>query len=216
MSNSDSFIDEVTEEVRRDRLYNSLKRYGWIGILVVLLIVGGAAFTEYRKVQARAEAQAFGTALLSALEAPEASDRIAALEQIDAPGADALAVQDMLIAAEEAQAVGNAEAAARLSALATGSELSPIYREIARYKALTHAGGTMSADERRIGFEALTGGPLRLLAEEQLALIEIETGNPDAAVTRLQKIITDAEVSQGLRRRATQLIVALGGLPETA
>ena len=44
MSNPDSFIREVTEEVRRDRLYGYVRRYGWIAALLVLLVVGGAAW----------------------------------------------------------------------------------------------------------------------------------------------------------------------------
>ena len=46
MSETDSFIDEVNEEVRRDRLYAALRRYGWIAIVAVLAIVGGAALTN--------------------------------------------------------------------------------------------------------------------------------------------------------------------------
>ena len=47
MSTPDSFIDEVTEEVRRDRLYALLRKYGWVGIAVVVAIVGWASWTEY-------------------------------------------------------------------------------------------------------------------------------------------------------------------------
>ena len=36
MSNPDSFIDEVTEEVRRDRLFAMFRKYGWIGVAIVL------------------------------------------------------------------------------------------------------------------------------------------------------------------------------------
>ena len=57
MSNPESFIEEVNEEVRRDRLYGLLRRYGWIAVLAILLIVGGAAYSEYRKAQARAQAE---------------------------------------------------------------------------------------------------------------------------------------------------------------
>ena len=52
MSDTDSFIDEVNEEVRRDRFYFMLKRYGWIAVLAVILLVGGAAWNEYQKAQA--------------------------------------------------------------------------------------------------------------------------------------------------------------------
>lgn len=51
MSNPDSFIEEVAEEVRRDRMSRLMRKYGWIGVLAVVLIVGGAAFNEYRKAQ---------------------------------------------------------------------------------------------------------------------------------------------------------------------
>ena len=56
MSDTDSFIDEVTEEVRRDQLFLMLKKYGWIGGVAVVLIVGGAAIREYGKSEDRAAA----------------------------------------------------------------------------------------------------------------------------------------------------------------
>ena len=44
MSDTDSFIDEVSEEVRRDRLFVLMRKWGWIPILLVVLLVGGATF----------------------------------------------------------------------------------------------------------------------------------------------------------------------------
>lgn len=46
---NDSFIDEVTEDLRRDRLFAAFRRYGWIAGLVILAIVGGAAWREYSR-----------------------------------------------------------------------------------------------------------------------------------------------------------------------
>ena len=46
MSNSDGFIEEVTEELRRDQMLAKLKKYGWIAVLAVLLIVGGSFVAE--------------------------------------------------------------------------------------------------------------------------------------------------------------------------
>ena len=40
MSDTDSFIDEVNEEVRRDRFYGLLRRYGWIAVVAVVGVVG--------------------------------------------------------------------------------------------------------------------------------------------------------------------------------
>lgn len=212
MSHPDSFIDEVSEEVRRDRLYGYLKRYGWIAILAVLLIVGGAAWREYRAAQAEAAAQDFGTAVLTALETEDPAARAAALAEIEAPGPSAEAVLAMLIAGAQDGDEDADPAVAQATLEAVGSTgADPVYRQIASYKALTREG--VSAEARRIGFEAMAseGGPLRLMAEEQLALIEIEAGETEAAIERLRGIRSDAAVTEGLRTRASQLIVALGG-----
>ena len=47
---TDSFIDEVTEEVRRDRLFALFRRFGWIALAIILIIVAGTAWREYSSV----------------------------------------------------------------------------------------------------------------------------------------------------------------------
>ncbi|MCC1491593.1 hypothetical protein [Cognatishimia sp. F0-27] len=216
MSDTDSFIEEVTEEVRRDKLYKTMRRYGWIPILIVVLIVGGAAWREYAKAQDAAQAQAFGDAILAGLQAEDDAARAAALDAVAAPGPGGAAILQMLVAAEEAQAENPAEAVARLQAIADNPEIPGIYRQIAQYKALSRSDGGLSVEARRAGLEslAIAGQPLRLLAEEQLGLIDVETGEIDAAIARFTAIVEDAEATAGLRSRASQLIVALGGTLE--
>ncbi len=216
MSDTDSFIEEVTEEVRRDRLFATMRKYGWIAILAVVLIVGGAAWREYSKAQTEARAQAFGDSILSALEGEDEAARIDALSAIEAPSSDGNAILQLLIAAEEGSAGRDGDSVARLTAVSDNAEVPQIYRQIASFKALTRTDGGLSADERRAGLEALAipGQPLRVLAEEQLALLDIETGNAEAALERLIQLSQDSEATAGLRRRASQLIVALGGEPQ--
>nr|WP_283254907.1 hypothetical protein [Marivita sp. GX14005] len=194
-------------------MFRLMRRYGWIAVVLVLLLVAGTAWREYARSAEAARAQGFGDAVIAALENDDAAARVEALARIDAPTAGGAAVLDMLIAAEQAAQDKGAEAAERLSRAATNGELPEIYRQIASFKALTRPESPMSADERRAAFEAMAmpGAPLRLLAEEQLALLEIEAGDTVAALERLNAILADAEVTPGLRRRASQLIVALGG-----
>ncbi|KNG95363.1 tetratricopeptide repeat protein [Pseudaestuariivita atlantica] len=215
MSESDSFIEEVTEEVRRDRLFQLFRRYGWIGAVVVVAIVGGAAWNEWQKAQTEARAQALGDAILGALEANEPADRVAALRTVTPETSGGAAMLSLLIAAEEAEAGNGAQAADRLQTVATDTEVPEIYRQIAAFKALLAQGTETPAAERRQGFGALAipGNTLRLLAEEQIALIDLEEGDTQAAIDRLVRIASDAEATPGLRQRATQLIVALGGEP---
>ncbi len=215
MSNSDSFIDEVTEEVRRDRLFALMRRYGWIVILAVVLLVAGAAWNEYRKAQARAAAEALGDSLLSAFRQTDPAARARALAEIGAEG-DARAVVAMLRADAEA-AAGNREGAAQmLLAIAGDERIAPLYRDMARLKRVILLGPGMDRDERIAALRALArpGAPYRLLAEEQLAVIDMENGDTEAAIARLKDIEADSETPTGMRQRARQTIIVLGGEPE--
>ncbi|MBO9410327.1 MULTISPECIES: hypothetical protein [unclassified Ruegeria] len=216
MSDVDSFIDEVTEEVRRDRLYLLLRRWGWIGVLLVVLIVGGAAFNEIRKSRATSQAQDLGDAILAALAKNDSGERATDLAAVESasPGGDA--VVNMLLSASQVEAGSEQDAVDSLNTIAVQGDLPEIYRAIAAFKALLLQSDTMPAADRRQQFEALAapGAPLRLLAEEQLALIDVAEGNTDAAIARLQTLRQDAEIGVDLQQRAAQLIVALGGVPE--
>lgn len=216
MSDSDSFIEEVNEEVRRDRLYFLLRRYGWIAGLAVLAIVGGAAWSEYRKAQARAEAEGLGDQILAALAQPEPVARQSDLDLIQSENAGASAVVALLTAAEAELAEDREAAVAALDAVALDGALPEIYRQIAAFKSLSLQADTMDPDTRRGQLEALSapGQPLALLAQEQLAFMDIEAGQTDAALARLQGLIEDASVSTDLQQRALQVMVALGGTPE--
>ena len=212
MSDTDSFIEEVSEEVRRDRLFGYIRRYGWIAVGVILLLVGGAAYNEYSKAQTRYAAQARGDAILDALAADDSPARATALAKLDADGRTAPVIA-MLHAAEAQVAEDPAAAAAALKAIADDSSHAQLYRDLAGLKlAILTAGDTPPA-ERIAALQSLTqpGAPFRVLAEEQTALAEIEAGNTDAALTRLRALLEDNDASQGLRLRAQQLIVSLGG-----
>ncbi len=216
MSDRDSFIDEVTEEVRRDRLFGYVRRYGWIAALLVVLIVAAAAWNEWRKAQEAAKAEALGDTIIAALTRDDAEARADAVATINAEDAEPQAVVNMIAAAELA-GTGEAEAAAdQLAAVAENGEVPEIYRQLAGFKALLISASDMPPEERRAGFEAfaIAGNRLRLLAEEQLALLSVETGETDAALAQLNAIMNDAEASPDLQQRAMQVIVALGGEPE--
>jgi hypothetical protein len=215
MSDTDSFIDEVNEEVRRDRLFGLMRRYGWIAALAVVAIVGAASWNEYRKAQARAQAEAVGDAMLAALSQDAATARISALEEVPTEGAGSAAVASFLRAAQAQEAGALETAIAELDAIAVNGDLAPVYRQLAAFKSLVLQAETMSLADQRQGFEALAGqaGPFSLLAREQMALLEIRAGNTDEALERYQSVLEDAAVTADLQQRALQVIVALGGTP---
>jgi len=215
VSDTDSFINEVTDEVRREKLFGYLRRYGWIGVACVLLLVGGAAFNEYRNAQVRDTAQATGDALLSALEENDAALRAAALESVEAQGNSA-AVMLLLRAATQQEAGNIAAASETLNTLAVDPDAPQMYRDLAAFKAAALPSDDTAA--RKAALEALSapGLPFSLLASEQLAYVALADGDTDAALAILRGIEEDAAVSRGLRERVQTIMVALGEpLPET-
>ncbi|SIO28925.1 hypothetical protein SAMN05444722_1235 [Rhodovulum sp. ES.010] len=214
MSNPDSFIEEVTEEVRRDRLFGWMKRYGWIAVLAVLLIVGGATWREWREARAQAEARALGDAILAALEAPTAAERADTLSALPVEGeADALVT--LLAAGETGEGVRRDESVEALRAVANDAALPLHYTQLAALKMVMLQGREADPQARLQTLAPLAepGRPYRAPALEQMALAEIDAGNAETALGHLRMIVDGAGASAGLRQRASQLIVALGGAP---
>ncbi len=214
MSNPESFIDEVTEEVRRDKLFGYFRRYGWIGIVAVLLIVGGAAYREYQIAAKLAESKAFGDAVLDALDQDDAAARSTALAAVQAPG-QRQALLNLLQSTDPE--TDKAATLAALSAVADDATLPASYRDLAVLRRVIVAGTDLPAADRRALLDpiAAPGRPYRPLALEQLALLSVETGDTAAAITALEALRQDQEATPGLRRRVEQVIVALGGKPAT-
>ena len=212
MANQDSFIDEVTEEVRRDRLFALFRRYGWIAGLLVVLIVAGAAWNEWRRAAAEAEAQALGDTILSALASDSPSARAGALDGLQrAEGAGPVAA--MLYAAAVADDGDMDAALAEFDRLASDANVPQYYRDLAALKAVMLGAEVLSPEDRIARLAPLTapGGAYRPLALEQTAIAHVDAGDREAALGILRGLVGDAEATDSLRGRAAQMIIALGG-----
>lgn len=211
MSDTDSFIDEVTEEVRRDRLFGYFRRYGWIAAVVILGLVGGTAYNEWSKSAAAQVAQARGDALLDALDMEDDAASIAVLSAIATQeGGDVVA--SFLVAGSDQNQSANL-----LGAIAENTDQPEYIRDLARLKLVTTP-DSVSQEEAVLILTDLSaaGGLYRNAATEMLVAIELERGNVDAAVTLLQAHIQDAQATQEQIQRMGELIVALGATPELA
>lgn len=216
MSDTDSFIDEVTEEVKRDKLYAVLRRYGWIAVVGVVAIVGGASYNEWSKSKAEAIAQANGDAITAAL-ASGGDDAFARAEALGSAGitGSARIVADM-IRSGELHAAGDSKAAvAALAPYTVDATLDAIFRDLAILKTAMVGAQDISPEDRiaQLAGIASPGAPYRLLAEEQIATAQVEMGDIDSAVSGLRAISQDVEATEALRRRSLQMVVALGADP---
>ena len=212
MSNPESFIDEVNEELKRDRLFATMRKYAPIAILAVVLLVGGAAWNEWRKAQAETEARAFGDAIIAALDNEDPQARRSGLSAIAVDG-DRSGILNLLLAATELTADQRPAALEALAAVESNSELPSSYRQIAALKRVIIGGADIPVVEREQTLMDLAepGQAFRPLALEQLALLALETGDRDTALERAQALLEEADVTSTLRRRVAQLIVVLGG-----
>ena len=214
MSDTNSFIEEVTEEVRRDRLFSLYRRYGWIGAVLVIIIVAGAGLYEYRNAQTRAQTQAAGDALNTALQIETPQARAEALATIDnsVPLLARLHQADALLEAEERE-----QAIAVLDAIATDPTVDQIYSDLAKIKVLLLRGKAVPPQERIDAYQALSapGRAFRLVALEQEALARIDAGQKEESIAALLALLDEPNISDSMRRRVERAFIILGGrLPE--
>ena len=213
MHESDSFISEVSEAVRRDRLSATLSRYGWAIIAAVVLIVGGAAVNAWLKAHNAAVAEAEGEKLRAALAETDPTTRQGLLGDIAASASPAAVLAKLAEAGDKAQGGDTAGAAALLEDVAGDGTVTELYRSLASLQRVMLLGSAMDKTERAatLGLLAADGAPFRPLALEQRALMHLDDGDKPGAIADLQALLAEPAASEALRGRARQLIVAAGG-----
>lgn len=211
MSDTDSFIDEVTEEVRRDRLFGFFRRYGWIPAVVILILVGATAYNEWNKSVAEEVAQVRGDALLSALDLEDVVESNVAITEIITTDSGNVVASFLAVGGDQSQAVD------LLSGIAANTDQPDYIRDLARLK-LAATPNAVSLDEAILILSDLSapGGLYRNVATEMLVAVELERGNLDVALALLKSHIQDAEASQAQIQRMGELITALESKPEMA
>ncbi|MDP5307504.1 tetratricopeptide repeat protein [Paracoccus spongiarum] len=211
---NDSFIDEVTEDLRRDRLFGLFRRYGWIGLALILLLVGGVSYREYSQSRAASEAQGWGDAILAA----EASGDPSAMLKVDADGSEGRAALAAMLAAGGWVEAGARDAAAdALKGVVSQTGTESILHDLAELKLVMLNGPAMNPADRDAALTRLSraGAPFELLALEQKAVALVEAGRTDDAITLIRQIQQKDGLSEALRRRLSEMMIALGVEPQT-
>jgi hypothetical protein len=209
MSDTDGFIAEVTEDVRRDRLFNLFRRFGWIPAVLILVLVGGTAYNEWTKSKVALLAQVRGDALLNALDIADDSARNEALNKIASKDVDHVIAKFIAAGADIESSVDF------LKEVIENTDQPDFIRDLARLK-LTLIPGAETDEKRLETLNDLSspGGVYRNVATEILVAYELELGNVDTALDLLQAHIQDAGASRMQVQRMAELIVALGSTPE--
>ena len=217
---NDSFIDEVTDDLRRDRLFLALRRFGWIVALVILAIVAAAIWREWSTARDARAGQAFGDALLAAEAATDPAARAAALEKVDASTPARAALRDLLAGGALTDAGRSADAAARFQAAAQAATAAGdrVTADLATLRAVMAQGPDMDVAERDAALTRLSapGASFELLALELKALALVHAGRDQDAITLVRQIQQKEGLSQAQRRRLSEVLITLGVDPEPA
>lgn len=217
MSDSDSFINEVSEEVRRDRMYALWRRWGPYvigGVVAVVALAGGKAWLDAKAVQ---DARDAGAAMIAVSEtAPtEAAEALTTLA--DNADDDGVAVLARLRAAGAFAADGRAEDAAKAYEIVAADDAAdPILKDFAAFRAVAERTANMAPMARA---DALTpiadgNGAFRLLALEAKGAALLAAGDREAAAEAMRAVVADEATPQGLRQRVEAVLTAIGAADE--
>ena len=216
----DSFIREVEEELRNERLQNFWKNYGKLIIaaaVAIVLVTGGfRAYEWYTAQQAAAEGDAFMEAvrLTQGDDADAASNALSKLASEGSPAYKASA--QMRLAAELAKAGEFDKAIEQYDKIIADNAADENFRAIARLRAgfILVDTGSVTDVEARVGSLTGPGAPYRGSAREALGMAYYKAGDLENAFKQFDAVQVDEGTPQGMRERVRimlELIASNGG-----
>ncbi len=210
-----SFVREVDEELRKEQMEQTAKKYGGlfaIVAVVVLLLAGGLLLWKDRQAkQAGVATEELKKAYDLAGEGkPKAAgEALAALQD----ESDAVAASARLAQAALALEKNDKKAAvAQYAAVASDKDLPDAYRDLALIRQTVVEYDTLKPDEviRRMQPLAETGKPYFGTAGELTGMALIAEGQKQQAGELFAKIAADTNQPASLRSRAVQIAGSLG------
>jgi hypothetical protein len=210
-------LDEIQEDIRRDRMKALWEKFGGLVILVAILIVvgtGGWRFYDYWTQSAR---DSSGDRFLQALTFAGEGDFEQARTELETLIADGEGNYPLLAKFRLANLYSgqeqNDKAAETFAELATDPDLPERLQDLAFLRAayLQLDGGLEEATIKRLNTLAEGDSPFRHSAREILALQAYEQKNWDEAETRYQRLAFDLGTPQTLRVRARLALDVIGG-----
>ena len=216
----DSFIREVDEELRSDRVQEFWTKYGKLliaGAVGIVLVTGGTKFYQYYTQQQAASA---GDSFMEAVrlaDGGKADEAISKLRELQEAGSPTYAALARMRAAAELAKKGELDSAlSEYDAISATGSVDANLRDIARLRAglILVDTGTAADVENRVGPLMAPGAPYRGSAREALALARFKAGDLESAHKLLTEIRSDEGTPRALGQRAQlmlELIAAKGG-----
>ena len=191
MVESESFIKEVSEEVKRDKLFKLLNKFKWSLFSLIILLVGAVGGYEYYKFDKKARAQKNGEFLVSAIENLENNGQTVT-EEIDNEFISVLIKLNEAKYFEEKGDIKSAtEAYKHIISNYVENKFFNHYSKLQLY--LMDPAKSLSEKEKIEVLDELSApdGPLKLLALEQKLYLYVKINDLDNIKLQVKLILSD-------------------------
>ncbi len=202
-------FDEINEELKKERMTALWQRYGRYVIAFVIVIVGGVSliqgFSYYTQKRDARSANVFFDAILS-------DDVSAKLETAKEELSDGyVLLAEFRLAATLAENDQAAEAEQHYLSIAARDDIQQIYRDIALLLSVMQAPESTQLSDLQTRLDPLISSvsPLKGLALEQAAALDVRRGNKEAAIKKLNELVALTDIPASLRQRASQILTVL-------
>jgi len=218
---TDSFVQEVDESLRQDRMLALAKRYGpWVIGAVVVVLVGVAVWLwwkDYTLDQSRAHAEEYAAAQQLAQEG-NLDQAKTEFQRLTGEGPRVYRVMARLEHAAILETQGDLEAALAEFDRAAQDARDPIMRDTARLRAAYIVAETQDFAALRERLRPLVESDSRLsyLARELLGIEAWEAGDLDLARDTLQNLTLAFDAPEQVQQRAQVALSVIGPAPATS
>jgi hypothetical protein len=217
-NDSETFIQEVDEGVRRDRVLSALKIYGpWaLGAFAALLVgLGGWLwYKDHRTTEARAQADKF-MAVQEQAQSANATGAAAAFEALSKEGPQSYRVMALMERAAALETQGDLDGAIAGFDAAAAAAKDPVLRDTAKLRAayLVADSQDFAALKARLDPMIAAGGPISYLASELLGVEAWEAGQTDLARSTFENLNLAFDAPDSVRQRVGLALAVLGPAP---
>ena len=202
-------FDEINEELKQDRMTALWQRYGKYVIAFVIAVVAGVSLTQgysyYTQKRDARSADVFFNAILS-------DDVLVTLQAAKEELSDGYALlAEFRLAADLAENAQAAEAEQHYLSIAARDDIQQIYRDIALLLSVMQAPESTQLSDLQTRLDPLISSvsPLKGLALEQAAALDVRRGNKASAIKKLNELVALTDIPASLRQRASQILTVL-------
>lgn len=220
-NDTDTFVQEVDESLRQDRMLAFAKKYGpWLIGAFVVVLIGVAAWLlwkDYSLNRSRAHADEYLAAQRLAAEG-NLQQASAEFERLSGEGPRIYRIMARLEHAALLETAGDLQAALSEFDRAAEQASDPIMRDTARLRAAYIVADTQDFDALQTRLQPLLGSDSRLgyLARELLAIEAWEAGNIELARETLQNLTLAFDAPEAVQQRAQIALSVIGPAPATS